>query len=90
MMGKASTHLRTRGQKNVTAIGSWQKGLDHFELIYVIQNQQPIAMRLLPAFDGLDNGLLIWLIFLWKIQILSEAGIASDQCFLHPLGAYRF
>src|SRR5437868_5409454 len=66
---------------------SWEELSGHCEVIGIIEDQQPLTMRLKPLHNGPDNNSLIFLIFLWQIQPICDGNIPRDQGFI-SISAY--
>src|SRR6266516_259106 len=64
------------------------EGLDLFHLLDVIEDEQPVGVRMKPAFDGLNDARLLGFVLFWEVEQTSKFYEISDQHFrgigLHP------
>src|SRR5947209_7602789 len=65
--GNRLCHTGTSREQHLSP-SLWDEGLDLFHLLDVIEDEQPVDVRMEPAFDGLNDASLLRFVFFWQVE----------------------
>src|ERR1700737_1150702 len=71
--GDSPDHLCSTRQKNMTSLRCWQVIIDHFQILDVIQKEQPMCVDFQPALNGINRIPLILFTPTGQVQEVCKA-----------------